>query len=75
MQHLSITHGVVARQMVAHLPWPYEVDPVDQLRADCAAPPAEQGHVCGAALEGGAHVLDGEGAHAEDHLLGKRSKY
>ena len=41
LQHLSVAGRVVAWKVVLQLPRPYEVDPVNQLRADGAALPAE----------------------------------
>ena len=74
LQHFGVTGSGVAWQMVVHLPRPYEINPVDQLRADGAALPAKQSDVGGATLEGGAHILDGKGTHPQDHLY-VRSKY
>ena len=67
LQHLGGARSIMARQVVVHLPRPNEVEPVDRLRADRTAPPAEQSNVCGSPLESGAHALEGEGTHPEDY--------
>ena len=67
LQHLGGARSIMARQVIVHLPRPDEVEPVDRLRTDRTAPPAEQSDVCGPTLESGAHALEGEGTHPEDH--------
>eukprot|EP00965_Chrysotila_dentata_P045385 1507960-Pleurochrysis_carterae.AAC.1 len=49
------------------VPATHEVGPIDDLRADGAAPPAEHRRVRRAVLERGAHVLHSKGAHAKHH--------
>mmetsp|Transcript_5670 Transcript_5670/g.20390 ORF Transcript_5670/g.20390 Transcript_5670/m.20390 type:complete len:439 (-) Transcript_5670:3432-4748(-) len=62
-------HGAVPRTGVVRVPPVHKVDVIDELGANRAVAPGDDGDVAGASLQRGAGILHREGSHAHDHDL------